>query len=201
MRRHVLDQRLGNQVVVLRRLENPLLPVIHRLNDGRRADRGYQWGLRLGHEIEHGQRCRRRRRADQRIHLLFGNQFLDVGYGIGWIGRIVEHDVLDFLPADLAWQQGDGLLLRNADDGRRSGRGGNDANLDVGDRQAVEQEQGKQGRDFARQGELRKLCRNEYYKEGLAGGGALKANGLRFLAGHSAFLVGPHGLEPWTKGL
>jgi len=118
---HVGDHRIGDQVVVLGRLEHPAFLLVHGLHDGGGADGGQQRRFRLGDEIKHGQRSRRRGRPDQGIHLVFGEQFLHTGHGIGRIGGIVEDDVLDFLAGNLGRQQGDGILLRNADHGGGTG--------------------------------------------------------------------------------
>ena len=85
--------------------------------------------LRLGDELEHAHRIRRARRPDQRVDLLLGNQLLHVGDALRRIARVVEIEVFDRRVADTLRQQRDRILLRNADERRRTGRRRDDADL------------------------------------------------------------------------
>jgi hypothetical protein len=127
--RHVRQQRAGDEVVVLRRLEHPALLGIERLDDARRAHGGHHRNFGLRDEIEDRQRIRRGRRADQRVDVVLLDELLDVLHGARGVSAVLELHVLDGRVTDLPGQQVPGVFLRNADRRRRSGGGDHEADL------------------------------------------------------------------------
>ena len=130
--RHVGGNRGRHVLIVLRRLEHPLRLGVRRIDDPRRRRHRDGRRFRLGDDIDHGQRIRRDGRSDHDVDLVLGNQLarvLDRGRGVG---GVIEHDVIDLLAADGRWQQGDGVLLRNAQRCRRARRRHGHADGDVG---------------------------------------------------------------------
>ena len=78
---------------------------VERLDHRRRADRRHQRHLALGDDVEDRERVRRRRRADQRVDVVFLDQLLDVLHRARRVAAVVELDVLDRGVADLLRQQ------------------------------------------------------------------------------------------------
>jgi hypothetical protein len=81
---------------------------------------------------QHAHRIARAGGPDQRVDLAFAEQLLGQRHALRRIAGVVEHHVLDVEVADLLRQQRNGVLLRDADEGNRAGRRGDDADLDLG---------------------------------------------------------------------
>ena len=128
---HVLDQRRGDQVVVLRGLEHPASLGVDRFDHRRRADGRQQRHLVLGDDVQDRQRIRRRRRTDDGVDVIFGDQLPGVLHGASRIASILELHVVDRRLADPRGEQRAGVLLRNADRRRRTGRRNHQADPDL----------------------------------------------------------------------
>jgi hypothetical protein len=69
---------------------------------------------------------------DQRVDLGLAQQLLGELDALRRVAGVIEDDIFDIQVAGLLRQQGNGVLLRNADEGRRSAGRGDDADLDLG---------------------------------------------------------------------
>ena len=102
---HVLDDGGGHVRVVLGGLEDPLALGVHRFDDNSRAGHRDQRCFVFDGDVHHRQRIGRRRRADDDIDLVLGDQLFDVLGRLRRVGRIVKHDVIDLLAGDGRRQQ------------------------------------------------------------------------------------------------
>ena len=112
---HVPDQRGSDQVVVLRRLENPSSFCVDRFNHGRSAHGGEQRHFVVGDDIQDGERIGRGGRTDKRIDMVFADEFLGVLHCARGISPVLELKILDGCVADFFGQQLGRVLLRDAD--------------------------------------------------------------------------------------
>ena len=88
-----------------------------------RTDRRKQRDLGLRDDVEDGERIRCRGRSDQRVDVMFADQFLGVLHRARGVATVLELDILDGRVADVHRQQRGGVLLGNADRrGRPRGR-------------------------------------------------------------------------------
>lgn len=129
---HVVDQRVGDQVVVLGGLEDPLLLLGHRQHHRCRADRREHRHTGFGGELDDAHRVGRAARADEGIDLVLVDELLDRRDRGRRVGRVVQREVLDLLAGHFLGQQRHGVLLRNADQRDRAARRRHDADLDLG---------------------------------------------------------------------
>ncbi len=117
---HVRDQRLGNQVVVLRGLEDPAFGRVLRLDHRLRTDRAHQRHFSLCDDRENRKRRGRRGWADDGVDFVLLNQLLGVLHGARGIAAVVERDVFNGETADGGRQQRNGVSLWNTDGGGRA---------------------------------------------------------------------------------
>jgi transposase-like protein len=91
----------AHQSVVLRRLEHPMALVVHWLDDARRTGDADHRRAALGRGIDHCERVRRDRRADDRIDAVLVDEAARVDRRDGRVGGVVKDDVFDGMAGDL----------------------------------------------------------------------------------------------------
>ena len=128
---HVVGDAARHEAVILRRLEGPALIAFHRGNDLFRRGQRDQRDVLLAGDVHQCDRARRRRGADQRVHIVLVDQFAAVGDRAGGIGAVVDDDIFDLLTVDLRGQERHGIAFGDAEAGRRAGGGNGDADLDL----------------------------------------------------------------------
>jgi hypothetical protein len=116
-------------------------------------------GVRPGRDVDHRERVRRDRRADDDVDLVLAQQLARVGHRLGRVRAVVEHDPVDLLAGDRRRQELERVLLRDAERCGRPGRGQRHADVDVRDRRRRE-------RDGYDDGERRRklACHHEFLR-------------------------------------
>ena len=131
VRLHVIEHGGGHDGVVLRGLEHPATLVVERPDGRLGRHHGAIGRLGLGRDVDQREGRGRRRRADQKVDVVLGDEFARIGDRLGRIGRVVEQGVFDRLAVDLLGQLRDRVLLRNAERRRRPGLGDDDSDMDL----------------------------------------------------------------------